>query len=150
VRFFRFLPAVLALLLIAACATGPSLKEQAAAVPAIEPGKARIYFYRTSVDGGAYQPDVLLNGKKVGDAIPRGVFFLDVKPGKYSITTTMTSQVVNLDIVSGEKKFVRFSYSSGFNIFPELMDSATGEAESAELGYLPQSRTKTKKTKRPH
>jgi len=137
-RSFKFLPTVLAVLLLTACATGPSLKEQAAAVPAVGPGQARIYFYRTTVIGGAYQPDVLLNGKKVGNATPRGVFFRDVAPGKYSVTTTMTSQVVNFDVVGSEKKFVKLSYSFGFNIYPELVDSATGEAESSELSYAPQ------------
>jgi uncharacterized protein DUF2846 len=137
-RILKFVAAALVVLSIAACATGPSLKEQAAAVPALGAGQGRIYFYRTSVVGGAYQPDVLLSGQKVGDAKPRGVFFRDVAPGKYSVTTTMTSQVVNFDVAAGEKKYVKLSYSFGFNIYPELVDPATGEAESSGLTYIRQ------------
>jgi hypothetical protein len=121
---------------ILGCATGPSLKEQSAKLPALDAGKARIFFYRTIVIGAAYQPDVLLNGEKVGTAAPRGVFFRDVAPGKYTVTTTMTSQVVILDMAAGERKYVRLGYSFGFNIYPELVDAATGEAESSELSYV--------------
>ena len=137
-RILKFLAAALIVLMMVACATGSSLKEQAAAVPALGTGQGRIYFYRTSVVGGAYQPDVLLNGQKVGDAKPRGVFFRDVAPGKYSVATTMTSQVVTFDVAADEKKYVKLSYSFGFNIYPELVDSATGEAESSKLSYIRQ------------
>lgn len=132
-RIFRFLSAVLIVLAIAACATRPSLKEQAAAVPALEKGQARIYFYRPSVAGGASEPTVLLNGQKVEDATPRSVFFRDVAPGKYSVTTTMSSRVVSFDVAAGDKKYVKLVYGSSFNTYPELVDSATGEAESSGL-----------------
>ena len=132
-RIFRFLSAVLIVLAIAACATRPSLKEPAAAVPALEKGQARIYFYRTSAAGGASEPTVLLNGQKVEDATPRSVFFRDVAPGKYSVTTTMSSRVVSFDVAAGDKKYVKLVYGSSFNTYPELVDSATGEAESSGL-----------------
>ena len=127
------------LVIVAGCATGPSLKDSVRAIPALESGKARVVFYRTIVIGAAYQPDVLLNGQKVGSAVPRGVFFRDVPPGKYTVTTTMTSDVVTFDIVGGEKKYVKLNYGFGFRIYPELVDSATGEAESSELSYTGQS-----------
>ena len=131
----HFLVWVIALSLLG-CATGPSLKEQSGRLPALDTAKARIFFYRTIVIGAAYQPDVLLNGAKVGIAAPRGVFFRDVAPGRYTVTTTMTSQVVSLDLAAGEKKYVRLGYSFGFNIYPELVDATTGEAESSELSYV--------------
>ena len=137
-RILRFLSAVLIVLMMAACATGPSLKEQAAALPDLETGQARVYFYCTSVAGGASQPAVLLNGQQVGDATPRSVFFRDVAPGKYSVTTTMTSQVVTFDVAAGDKKYVKLSYGFSFNTYPELVDSATGEAESSKLSYIRQ------------
>lgn len=130
----------LLVLFISACATGPSLRENAQALPALELGKGRIFFYRTIVIGAAYQPDVLLNGQKAGNAVPRGVFFRDVSPGKYSVTTTMTSEIVNFDVVAGEKKYIKLSYAFGFRIYPELVDSATGEAESSELSYIGQKK----------
>jgi hypothetical protein len=43
-------------------ATEPSESEQKPPIPALEKGKARIYFYRTGIFGAAYQPGVTLNG----------------------------------------------------------------------------------------
>jgi hypothetical protein len=138
VRILRFLSAVLIVLMMAACATLPSLNQQAAAFPALETGQARVYFYRTSAAGGASEPAVLLNGQQVGDATPRSVFLRDVAPGKYSVTTTMTSRIVTFDVAAGDKKYVRLVYGSSFNTYPELVDSATGEAESSQLSYVRQ------------
>ena len=90
--------------MMAACATGPALKEQSPALPALETGQARVYFYRTSVVGGASELAVLLNGQQVGNAIPRSVFFRDVAPGKYSVTTAMSSQVVKFELAAGDTK----------------------------------------------
>jgi hypothetical protein len=128
------------LVLVAGCATGPSMKESAQAVPSLESGKGRIFFYRTMIVGAAYTPDVLLNGQKVGNAVPRSVFFQDVAPGKYAVTTTMTSEVVNLEVSAGEKKYVRLSYAFGFRIYPELVDPPTGESEASELSLTGQSK----------
>lgn len=135
---FRYFLISLLALLIAACATGPSLKERSSSLPQIDQGKARIFFYRTQIVGAAYQPDVLLNGEKVGNAVPQGVFFRDVPPGKHSVTTTMTKEVVTMDIAAGDKKYVKLSYSFGFNIYPELVDTTKGELEASELSYTGQ------------
>jgi hypothetical protein len=137
-RILRFSLSVLIILLIAGCASGPSLKERPTLLPVLDQGKARIFFYRTQIVGGAYQPDVLLNGEKVGNATPRGVFFRDVSPGKYSVTTTMTKEVVNFDIAAGNNVYVKLSYSFGFNIYPELVDSSKGELEASELSFTGQ------------
>jgi Protein of unknown function (DUF2846) len=135
-RFIRSFCFGVFLLAVSACATGPSLKESAHALPSIESGKGRIFFYRTIVIGAAYTPDVLLNGAKVGNAVPRGVFFKDVSPGKYAVTTTMTSEIVNIDMAAGEKKYIKLNYALGFRIYPELVDTATGEAEASELSLI--------------
>ena len=132
----RFLSTVPIVLMIAACATGRALKEQSPAFPALETGQARVYFYRTSVVGGASELAVSLNGQQVGNAIPRSVFFRDVAPGKYSVTTAMSSQVVKFELAAGDKKYVRLSYGFSFNTYPELVDSATGEAESSGLSHI--------------
>lgn len=117
------------------------MKESAQALPSMESGKGRIFFYRTIVIGAAYQPDVLLNGQKVGSAVPRGVFFRDVPPGKYAVTTTMTSQVVNFEVGAGEKKYIRLNYGFGFRIYPELVDAATGDSEASELSLVGQGKS---------
>ena len=128
------------LVLISACATGPSLKESAQALPPLDSGQGRIFFYRTIVIGAAYTPDVLLNGQKVGNAVPRGVFYRDVPPGKYAVTTTMTSEIVNFDVAAGDKKYIKLNYGFGFRIYPELVDSATGESEASELSLTGQGK----------
>ena len=50
----------------------------------------------------------------------------------------MTSEIVSFDIGSGENKYIKLSYAFGFRIYPELVDSATGETESSELSYIGQ------------
>src|SRR5207237_8097592 len=40
-----------------------------------------------------------------------------------------------LDLAAGETKYVRLTYRIGFDVYPELVDRATGEAESEDLSY---------------
>jgi hypothetical protein len=131
----KALLAGVALLALQACAGGLLQKGGAQALPPLEPSKGRVVFYRTSSLGAAYIPDVLLNGERVGRPNRPGVFFKDVPPGSYAVTTTLTSRVVHFALAAGEKKYIRLT--SGFfesHLHPELVDAATGEAESAGLG----------------
>ncbi len=122
--------------LISGCATGPSISESKTTMPSLQSGQARIYFYRTSIIGGAYQPEVTLNGLAVGRAIPRGVYFRDVAPGHYAVTTSMTNEVVKFELVAGQRQFVRINYALGFRIYPELVDALAGENETNDLSYI--------------
>lgn len=134
---FRSLAAVVIVAaLVAGCATGPSMSELKTPLPAMEQGKGRVYFYRTGIIGGAYQPEVTLNGSVVGKASPRGVYFKDVAPGTYIVTTSMTSEKVNFALAAGQKQYVRLSYSFGFNIYPELVEGSVGEKEIQDLSYV--------------
>lgn len=134
VRIFFFSALVLA---ASGCATGLWSSEPARAFPALDPGKGRVFFYRSSAMGSAFTPDVLLNGERVGKLDRRGVFFRDVLPGSYAATTTMTSKVANFSLRAGERKYVKF-VSSLFetHMHPELVDPAKGEAEAASLDRL--------------
>jgi hypothetical protein len=110
-------------------------KGVAQALPPLDPAKARVIIYRTSSMGATYTPEVLLNGEKVGRPSRPGAFFKDVAPGSYAVTTTMTQKVVNFALAAGDKRYVRLT--SGFfasQLYPELVDAATGEAETAGLG----------------
>jgi hypothetical protein len=98
---------------LSACATGPSIKDTGQALPSVDAGKARIFFY----------------------------LFRDVPPGKYAVTTTMTSEVVNIDIRAGEKKYIKLNYGFGFRIYPELVDATTGEAEASDLSLVGQGKS---------
>lgn len=136
-RFAKALLYSVALLAVQACATGLFSTESAQPFPPLDPAKGRVHFYRTSTLGTAYTPNVLLNGESVGRPSRRGVFFKDVLPGSYAVTTTLTSKVVHFSLAAGEKRYVRFS--SGFfesHLHPELVDPATGEAETAGLGRI--------------
>ncbi|OYU41734.1 MAG: hypothetical protein CFE44_28080 [Burkholderiales bacterium PBB4] len=128
--------AILASALVSGCATGPSMSGMKSPVSALEAGKARVYFYRTGIIGAAYQPEVTLNGLVVGKATPRGVYFRDVPPGAYLVTTSMTKETVSFKLVAGQKQYVRLSYSFGFNIYPELVNTSNGESESKDLSYI--------------
>lgn len=122
--------------LVTGCATGPSMSELRTSLPAQEQGKGRVYFYRTGIIGSAYQPDVTLNGAVVGKAAPRGAYFRDVPPGTYTVTTSMTNEKVNFVLAAGEQQYIRLSYSFGFNIYPELVETSTGEKEIQDLSYI--------------
>jgi hypothetical protein len=128
-----FLSSVL-LLTVSACATGLWSNEPARAFPPLDPGKGRVFFYRSSAIGSAYTPDVLLNGERVGKLDRRGVFFKDVLPGSYAVTTTMTAKVANFSLRAGERKYVKF-ISSLFetHMHAELVDPAKGAAEVSTL-----------------
>jgi len=130
----RVLLCGLAVLVLQGCAGDLFSKGGTQVLPPLEPSKGRVVFYRTSSLGAAYIPDVLLNGERVGRPNKPGVFFRDVPPGSYAVTTTLTSRVVHFALAAGEKKYIRLS--SGFfesHLYPELVDAATGEAESAGL-----------------
>ena len=133
------------LLAVSGCAGSLWPGESAKAFPPLDPGKGRVFIYRTSVYGATYTPDVLLNGEWVGKPDQRGVFFRDVPPGSYAVTTSMTSRVANFAIGAGEKKYVRLT--SGFfdgRMLPELVDPAKGEAETSGLEVLVQQRQQKK------
>ena len=126
-----------ALLAVSACAGGLWSTQAAQAFPPLDPGKGRVFLYRSSATGTAYAPEVMLNGEKLGKLDRRGVYVRDVPPGSYAATTTMTNRVVNFSVSAGEKKYVRFD--SGIfesHMHPELVDPAKGEAETGKLGLL--------------
>jgi len=123
-----------ALLFVSACATGP--KEGAQAIPPLDPGKGRVFVYRSSTTGAVYVPEVLLNGASVGKLAKVGVIFRDVPPGSYAVATTMSSKIANFAVGAGEKKYVKLT--GGFfdsHMHPEMVDPAKGEAEVS--GIIP-------------
>jgi hypothetical protein len=122
--------------LLSGCATGPSMSEVKTPLPTLSKDMGRVYFYRTGVIGGAYQPEVTLNGNVVGKAVPRGVYFKDVPPGSYKVTTSMTKETVNFALAVGQKQYIKLSYSFGFNIYPEVIEASVGETEIQDLSYI--------------
>jgi hypothetical protein len=140
-RFTKAAGLSLILLALASCATVQSLTSTPPAFPPIEPGKGRVFIYRSGVIAFVFSSDtsdVMLNGEKVGKAHRTGVSYRDVKPGSYALTTSTTSKIVFFHLDAGEKKYVRLVNAvTGSYIFPELVDAAKGESEVSGLERLP-------------
>jgi hypothetical protein len=99
----------------------------------------RIFFYRTTAFGAALQPDIRLNGTKVGDSRAQGFFYVDRPPGNYEvITSTEVDRKVTFVLEKGQTRFVKFSVSMGFfvgHVYGELVDSAAGLEEIKDCKY---------------
>lgn len=130
------------LLAFASCATVQSLVGGGPGFPPVEPGKGRVYFYRTGTIGSTFKIDtsiVMINGDKVGKFIRPGVYLRDLPPGNYAVTTTMTSKVVFFRLDAGDRKYVKFdSDFFGSVLRPELIDPRTGESDVSGLDRLVQ------------
>lgn len=129
------------LLLVAGCATGPSLEKMQASVPQATADRGRIFLYRTNSPFGAgVQPSVMLDNIEVGDAVPGGVFFCDVAPGPHVISvTTEVEKVANLDMAAGQVTYVRMEAGFGWlvgRIHLELVPPETGAAEAAKASLM--------------
>ncbi|HEX2650437.1 MAG TPA: DUF2846 domain-containing protein [Burkholderiales bacterium] len=125
---------VAALLALQGCATVKSLTgSESNALPPVPQGKGRIVFYRTNFALETQVPAVVLNGERIGKPLHRGVFFRDVAPGSYAVTTTIASDIVNFRVNAGERVYVKLNPGWGFRIAPLLVEPATGEAESSGM-----------------
>jgi hypothetical protein len=124
----------LAALVLQACATVKSLTgSEEHALPPIAEGKGRIVFYRTNFALETQVPAVLLNGERVGKPLHRGMFFKDVAPGSYAVTTTIASDIVNFRVNAGQRVYVKLNPGWGFRIAPLLVEPSVGEAESSGM-----------------
>jgi hypothetical protein len=120
-------------MLLAACASGPSYKDVNAGFAAIPSGQGRVFVYRTAVVGAAVQPDVKLNGEKIGSAVPKGFFYVDRPPGDYLVTTTTElKKTLTFHLDAGQTRYVRLGISMGVmvgHVYPELVDESEGAQE---------------------
>jgi len=121
--------------LLAACAGGPKLSESN--VPSIPQDQGRIYFYRTQVIGVAVQPSIRLNGNKVGDCQPNGVFFKDVAPGDYEATvTTEVEHKLTFTIAKSEEKYVRCYITFGLFVGHAVLELVDPEEARGKIAGL--------------
>ncbi len=76
-----------AVLVTACAATGPMLSAVQASIPALEQGQGRLFFYREyATFGSGMQPDIFVCGKKVGESVPGGVFYVDLPAGQCEVS----------------------------------------------------------------
>jgi hypothetical protein len=131
---------VLVAVLVAGCASGPKYSLVASTFPSMPAQRGRIFFYRPSALGPAVQPDIKLNGEKVGTAKPHGFYFVDRDPGNYEVTAaTETEKKLTFVLESGQERYVRLKIQMGVfvgRIVPELVDRQEAEGELKELSYI--------------
>jgi hypothetical protein len=111
-----------------------------ATAPRLAGGMGRIYFYRNGMPIGlAVQPDIKLNGEKVGNAVPNGFFFVDRPAGKYEITaTTETEEKVTVTLRAGETQYVQFYITPGILLPHANLNPVTREKAEQEMAELHQ------------
>ena len=127
-------------LVLHGCATVKSLTgSDEHALPPIAEGKGRIVFYRTNFAIETQVPAVVLNGERIGKPLHRGLFFKDVAPGSYAVTTTIASDIVNFRVRAGERVYIKLNPGWGFRIAPLLVEPPVGEAESSGMAVVPPS-----------
>ena len=122
--------------LLAGCATGPSVSDLGARIPPIPQQMGRIWFYRSGTPfGAAVQPAILVNGSKVGDAVPGGAFWRDAMPGNYEVSTsTEVENKLTFTLAAGEVRFVETHIVPGIlvgRIVPRLVQPEQGREDIA-------------------
>ena len=106
-------------------------------VPAPAAGSGRIYFYRTDVPLlVAVEPDIIVNGRKVGAAAFERVFYRDAKPGRYEVfLTSDEDSPVYFTLAAGETRYVKAVIDlgvTGTRLRPELVEEAEARAAIAK------------------
>lgn len=130
----------LAVLVLAGCATGPKFSKISGTIPDLASAMGRIYFYRSSSPIGAgVQPAIMLNGTKVGNSVPGGVFFKNVKPGNYEVaTSTEVERKLTFTIAAGQTRYVLTTVGLGFfigRVYPTLVDPKVGSKAIQDLSF---------------
>jgi len=130
---------LMAALLVAGCASGPSFDKMADSIQAVPSGQGRIFCYRNSAFGAAVQPAIRLNGEVVGKAVPQGFFYVDRPAGTYEISaSTEAERSLTINLEAREEKYVRLEVKMGLfvgHIKPVLVDTSKGQAEIKKTKY---------------
>jgi hypothetical protein len=125
---------------LAGCASGPRYNEINGQFAPLAAGSGRIFIYRTTAFGAAIQPSVKINDEVVGNAKPKGFFYVDRIAGDYRVSTsTEVERDLSLTLEDGQTRYVRLGISLGFfvgHVYPELVDNQRGEKDISELHYI--------------
>lgn len=121
------------------CASGPKYAELEPQMAKLDPGKGRVYMYRTTPLGMALQPEIKMNGEVVGVSKAGGFLWVDRVPGTYEIiTATEVERKCSFTLDAGQLRYVRFGVSMGMmmgHVYGELVDEAEGAKEIRECSY---------------
>jgi hypothetical protein len=110
-------------------------------MPQLKADQGRIYFYRnSSLLGAAMQPNILLNGRVVGESKPGGFFYVDDAPGPKEVSSsTEVERKLTFTLDRGQTRYVRTAVGMGVmvgRVYPELVDPTAAEKELLETSYI--------------
>ena len=133
---------VVAFLLLAGCASGPSYQEHASMIQTLAADSGRIYLYRKTAFGALMQPDVRIDDEVVGEAVPGGFFYVDLPPGTHVVSaSTEAERKLSLTLDANEEKYVRLEIRMGLfvgHVKPVLVDSEVGREEIQKMKFTGQ------------
>ena len=140
-NFLKLFIVLFCVLFLSSCATtGPKFSEMGTSISSLPKDMGRIFIYRTTILGTAIQPEVKLNGKPVGKAVPKGFFYIDAPPGSYTIeTSTEVKRKLSFILEPGQIRYVRLNVSLGFlvgHVYPQLIPNETGEKEIQSCRFI--------------
>ena len=128
---------LLAVAIVAGCATGESLTEKGIEASATKPGMTRIVVYRDGVMGAAVQPEITVDSKPTGKCQPNGVFLVDVEPGVHRLTaTTESTSAIDVDTKKYPVAYVKCSIGLGFFVGRPSLTQVPSEAGATETRDL--------------
>lgn len=117
-----------ACLAVGACTEGPDFQDAAATRSAVPAGFGRIAIYRTqTVQGFGVKPDVLVDGLPKGKCEVDSVFFVNVRPGRHTVSaSTLETSVATVEVAAGQTAYVLCSIEVGPMVgLPKLVEAST-------------------------
>jgi Protein of unknown function (DUF2846) len=119
------------------CASGPKFSAYRSTVSPPAAGDGRIWFYRPSSFGTAVQPDVKLDSKTVGRAVPHGFFYADTQPGVHEVSaSTEWTHKTSLTVTTNVDSYVRLEMMLGLvvgHVIPKEVPEAKATNEMNNL-----------------
>ncbi len=128
---------------LAACAIDPqpsasSAKKRDASfwcVPKIQPGKGRIWIYRTSAKGIGLPLDIVVDNRVYEALRPGTAYTMNVAPGRHAVKLAYDKDEVEIEVTEGEDAFVRFDVDPaliGRGFYPVIVGRETARVEIHE------------------
>ncbi len=124
----------------AGCASGPSYKTYTTALTPPPKGDARVWFYRPSkLFGTMTQPEVFINDTAIGKCQPGCFFYVDRKPGDYTVQcTTESAEKTQLTLKENQVQYIRLTVLPGATFLhvapkPVTETDALKEIQSCKL-----------------
>lgn len=142
--FKRMLLVVLAIILLAGCASVPmASKEDSDYAKEFNPpaeGKSGLYIYRGGGPGGALKKDIWVNDECIGESAPKVFFYTEVegdKEHKVSTESEFSPNDLMVKVKSGLNYFIKQYikigvFVGGANL--KVVDENKGKEEVAKLG----------------